>query len=81
MSTDLEVLGEDTHCTHKITVSKTVENSYRAYFNATHQVRLYADPGSEITIKICKDDVEGHMNWMVTISGYLVPAGSTSLAP
>jgi hypothetical protein len=43
-----------------------------ALFRASQQVRLYANPGSEVRALLTRDDSVGQGQFTVTISGYLV---------
>lgn len=67
---------------HHFDLTQFAEILDKRFYRGIHSVRLYADPGTTVTIEIAKQDVAtGTLTVFSSISGYLVPVGATSLGP
>jgi hypothetical protein len=64
---------------HNIRSVYTTASTY--IFDTLKQVRLYADPGSILSVEASRSNSSGSASVLVDISGYSVPVGSPTLGP
>ena len=65
---------------HYLTIPEGIVVARKAY-NIALPIRLYADPGTTISLSFAKNATLDGGTVAVSLSGYLIPAGDTSLAP
>lgn len=65
---------------HRLTVPEGRTISGRTIYSISIPIRLYVDPGTYVTILLNGTDLSGGTASM-SVSGYLIPADATSLAP
>jgi len=77
------LLTEQPGVAHVVPVFKQAESTTQAFFSAGQQVRLYADGGTTVFLRIylTNADPANYYNFFASVSGYLIPITSPSLGP
>jgi len=71
-------------CTHALSLPPTaavLADLNVKLYSSNNLVRLYADPGTQVSMQISRYPAIGNPGFFGFVSGYLVPVGSPSLAP
>lgn len=70
-------------CTHALNMpsSMTLPDLNTRMYSSNDLVRLYADPGTQVSMQLSRFPAVGSPGFFGFVSGYLVPIGSASLAP
>lgn len=72
---------KDRACDHNLPVFVQGTSDGYTHFIGAHPVRLYAYPGSRVNSYYSRSPNGGNYYFRTSVSGYLIPKGSPSLAP